>query len=259
MSSNPTDPAGRHTDGRPAPLPTDLAAVLPVIHGITELAQMLRAAARPTAEARSLGEQYHEPAGCHWGGRPHLGPCRDRSREAGEALTEVRTVLSRAETALKTLTGQIPLERHRNPMPPPTVGGMVDAGEPPVDDTRPRPFDDPDLTIMLDTLRQVIALLGPWRRAGRTVRWVREEDGPAQLVVPDLPPWYDVRLSGDEMTMGYQAVLGEVRQRLAAHFGHDPAHRSAAVGVVDEYMREIIENERDRYEGGDESGMHPNP
>lgn len=256
MSSNPTDPAGRHTDGRPAPLPADLDQPLKAVSRPTaEWLNPEQLVADLQAEARSLGEQYHEPAGCHWGGRPHLGPCRDRSREAGEALTEIRTVLSRAETALKTLTGQIPLERHRQPKPPPTVGGMVDAGEPPVDDAHPRPFDDPDLTIMLDTLRQVIALLAPWRRAGRTVRWV-QEDGPAQLVTPTQPPWFDDQGFGDEMTLGHQAVLGEVRQRLAAHFAHDPARQRTAVGVVDEFMREIIENERDGYQGGDESGMH---
>lgn len=31
----------------------------------------------------SLGEQPHDPAGCHEQGRPHLGPCCDDSAGAG--------------------------------------------------------------------------------------------------------------------------------------------------------------------------------
>lgn len=191
-------------------------------------------------------ELFHDAAGCHWGGRPHRGACRDRSREAGRALTELRTVLSRAETARRMLTTnssfspQTPLERPRLPKPP-TPAGMGDTGEPPYDPDG-APFDDPDHEMMLAALDQVVMLLWPWHRNGRTTHWVADT-GAAQLV-DARPPWYDAEV-GDEMFMGGQAVLAEVRGRLAAHFGYDAATARTVLGVVDEYVRELVNNERD--------------
>lgn len=193
------------------------------------------------------------PDGCHWGGRPHLGPCRDRSREAGRALTEIRTVLSRAETARDLLATnssfgpQTPLERPRTLKPAP-VPGVVDAGEPPYA-LDAEPFDDPDHELMLAALDQIVVLLAPWRRGPQktTTHWVADT-GPAQLVAGAPPAVYEAEV-GDEMFMGQQAVLGELRGRLVAHFGYNRNTARTVAGVVDEYMRELVEKERDDEEG----------
>lgn len=72
----------------------------------------------------------------------------DRRNETGVALTEVRTVLSRAETALATLTAG-PSE------------GTYDY------DTREyNRYPDPDQDDMEEALRQVVVLLSRWRRRG---------------------------------------------------------------------------------------------
>lgn len=197
----------------------------------------------PTAV--SLGERFHDAAGCHWGGRPHLGPCRDRSREAGRALTEVRTVLSRAETARQTLADHSaagvygPFERARMPKPSSTVPGLVDAGEPPYDPAA-APFDDPDHALMLAALDQVLAALAPWRRGpGKTAHWVADT-GPAQLVAEPAPDAYHDEV-GDEMFMGGQAVLAGLRERLCASPAIAPDALRAALDVMDGYLRELVE------------------
>jgi hypothetical protein len=78
---------------------------------------------------------------------------RDRSTETSYALTEVRTVLSRAETARLNLDG--PTEYALQP------DGRRDYG------TR---TDDEDAALMRAALDQVVELLEPWRRTGRSRR-----------------------------------------------------------------------------------------
>lgn len=204
----------------------------------------------------SYGETYHAADGCHWGGIPHLGPCRDRSREAGNALTEVRTVMSRAETALLMLLKHSnaatspyePMEDPRLPKPPPTAG-CVDNGEPPRDPNGV-PFDDPDLPIMVARLRTVVKLLRPWARAGKTTHWVRPEDGYAQLVTAGDPDLYAAEV-GDEMFSGEQAALAIARKRLAERLAHDPDAQAAATGIMDELMREMFEEQREHEDDGE--------
>jgi len=194
----------------------------------------------------SLGEQFHDPAGCHLGGRPHLGPCRDRGREAGIALTAMRTLLSQTKTALRLLTvnrvsgPQSPLERPR--LPKPHHPGVVDCGEPPYD-MNAEPFDDPDHAIMVETLGRISTLLAPWERTGKTTHWVTGPD-PTQLVMPKPSADYTDEV-GDEMFMGQQAVLAELRGRLAAHLGYDPGTARTVLGIADEYMRELADQERE--------------
>lgn len=188
-----------------------------------------------------MGEQFHDPAGCHWGGHPHLGACVDRGRQAGVALTEVRALRRRAETALAKLTVHPPLERVRLPKTP-GVGGMIPSGEPPADPGRP-PFHDPDITQMRDALRQIVALLGPWQRTGPTERWVLP-DQPAQLVPGEPPPWYTDEV-GDEMFMGGQAVLAELRAHLVAAFGWNTSIQRNILYVVDQFVRDLVDRQRD--------------
>ncbi|MEU2453846.1 hypothetical protein ABZ605_27685 [Streptomyces sp. NPDC012765] len=77
----------------------------------------------------------------------------DRGRDASHALTEVRTVLSRAESALRTT----PTE----PLYQPDGHGLYD-------ETGARVTAyDPDHDRIQHTLKAVSALLAPWRRTGR--------------------------------------------------------------------------------------------
>ncbi len=105
-------------------------------------------------------------------------PAAGRGRAASDALTEARTVLSRAETALRLLAR--PREQFRVPKPPNTVPGTADMGAPPCDPDRPEHGYDPDITEIRAALRQVVALLEPWRKAGKTVAWCTP--------VPEPPP-----------------------------------------------------------------------
>lgn len=196
----------------------------------------------------SLGEAFHDPAHCHWGGRPHLGPCRDRSREADFALTHIRTVLSHAETALRMLL-DYSTDGHKDPLECPRLpkriypagSSIVDSGPPPAD-LDGRPFDDPDHTVMVAVLGQVITALRPWRRgAGKTLSWVADT-GPAQLLVAGPPDWYEGEV-GDEQFMAVQAVLTQLRARLAAHFLYDPDIAGTVLGVMDEFMRELVDEQ----------------
>lgn len=72
-----------------------------------------------------------------------------RGRETGRALTEVRTVLSRAETALADLSAG-PSEGRFDPVTR--------------EFTR---YPDPEQDEMEEALRQVVVLLARWRRTGR--------------------------------------------------------------------------------------------
>lgn len=90
------------------------------------------------------------------------GASSDRGRDSGSALTSVRTVLSRAETALEELGP----DGARNEWPPRT-------GDRERDDYAVRlaaRFEDPDALAMRQALRAVVALLDPWRKTGRTKR-----------------------------------------------------------------------------------------
>jgi hypothetical protein len=90
------------------------------------------------------------------------GTAADRGRDSGETLTSVRTVLSRAETALEELGPEGTLRE----WPPKT-------GDRDQDDYSVRKagrFEDPDAPAMRQALRAVVALLGPWRKTGRTKR-----------------------------------------------------------------------------------------
>lgn len=190
----------------------------------------------------SLGEQQHEAAGCHWGGRPHLGPCRDRGREAGYALTEVRTVLSRARTALRLLGDGQPTEWHRLPQTP-QPARVTGNGAPPHDRSRGR-FADPDVAVMRAALAHVVTLLEPWDRTATAKRWVTPGE-PAQLVHDGPAEVYGFD-EVDEMTLGVLGVLAEVRRRLSAEY------LPAAVAVVDAYARDLVDEERegqDDFEG----------
>jgi hypothetical protein len=86
----------------------------------------------------------------------------DRGRDVGDELTEVRTVLSRAETALMTL------RRYRDREI--TKYRVRTADDPPgrewVDDRTP----DVDVHEMIAALNKTVALLGPWRRTGKAKR-----------------------------------------------------------------------------------------
>lgn len=76
----------------------------------------------------------------------------DRGNETSRALTEVRTVLSRAETALDALSSG-PMEyvtEHDE------EGRYVGYHREP----------DPEQEAMVDALRVAVAALTPWRRAG---------------------------------------------------------------------------------------------
>jgi hypothetical protein len=90
------------------------------------------------------------------------GASADRGRDSGEALTSVRTVLSRAETAL----GELGPEGTRTEFPPRT-GDQAQDNYPLRKAGR---FEDPDAPSMRQALRAVVALLDPWRKTGRTKR-----------------------------------------------------------------------------------------
>lgn len=83
----------------------------------------------------------------------------DRGRDSGEALTEVRRVHSYALKALERLGSS----------------GTATEWPPQADyrdhlDRHARKFEDPDADAMRDALEQVVRLLDPWRKTGRSVR-----------------------------------------------------------------------------------------
>lgn len=92
----------------------------------------------------------------------------DRGRDVSLELTEVRTVLSRAETALSALLN---LSYAGNWIAPrwvrdPETGKYVVDGEHPAKGTAP----DPDVEAMFAALEEVVARLARWRRTGKTRR-----------------------------------------------------------------------------------------
>jgi hypothetical protein len=82
-----------------------------------------------------------------------------RGRDSGEALGEVRTVYSRALTALENLgPSGTKLE------------WPTEEEYPSYSDRRRNRFEDPDAEAMRNALEQVVRLLEPWRKTGRTTR-----------------------------------------------------------------------------------------
>lgn len=80
----------------------------------------------------------------------------DRGRDTSQALTEVRTVLSRAEHALRVL--------QRGP----TEWRYNSDGRPDFDWEGHWPKDyDPDHAEMVEALEKAVGLLAQWRRTGR--------------------------------------------------------------------------------------------
>lgn len=132
----------------------------------------------------------------------------DRGREASYALTEVRTVLSRALTALVRTGG--PRETYRLPKPA-SPAGIADMGEPPSDDSRPSGYD-PDITLMRAALEQVVGLLWPWRKTGTTKTWCTPVAEPPPLDLAAIRERYarvadmaDSELTGT--TLAFAAAL----------------------------------------------------
>lgn len=90
---------------------------------------------------------------------PEVDPLHPRGRESGEALTEIRTVLSRAESAL----GRIG--------PPGTETEWLarQSGVPVTyDERKAGRHEDPDADRMRTALTAVIAALEMWRKTGST-------------------------------------------------------------------------------------------
>ncbi|BBG20742.1 hypothetical protein RVR_P1128 (plasmid) [Actinacidiphila reveromycinica] len=79
-----------------------------------------------------------------------------RGRDVSAALTEVRTVLSRAEHAIGSLE-RGPLEHMYDPT------GCIPLSE----GGRWKVAYDPDHDAITEALRAVVAILEPWRRTGR--------------------------------------------------------------------------------------------
>lgn len=83
----------------------------------------------------------------------------DPNKDVSGPLTEVRTVLSRAETALETLvTGGTVLRWDGKQQ---WTNGQWDRGT---------PIDHPDGDEMVAALRQAVVLLSPWRKTGSVKR-----------------------------------------------------------------------------------------
>ncbi|MFH0246393.1 hypothetical protein ACGRHY_29130 [Streptomyces sp. HK10] len=88
-----------------------------------------------------------------------LTPEAARGRDAGVALTEVRTVLSRARSARARIDQPAEYERD-------AAGKLVWTA----DRSGFVRFEDPDAAEMRTALDGVIALLGRWERTGRATR-----------------------------------------------------------------------------------------
>ncbi len=84
-----------------------------------------------------------------------------RGRESGEALTEIRTVLSRAESALERI-GPEGTETEWL--------GRQARTHPAYDELKAGQHEDPDANQMRAALQRVIDELEPWRKTGST-RW----------------------------------------------------------------------------------------
>lgn len=92
---------------------------------------------------------------------PEDGSPAPRGRHAGTELTEVRTILSRAQTALQRLEDYGPLEY------PPLTGNPVLDGYAVRSDAR---FNDPDLADMIQILKITVGMLKRWERTGKPTR-----------------------------------------------------------------------------------------
>ncbi len=92
---------------------------------------------------------------------PDRDPEHPRGRESSEAMTEVRTVLSRAESALDRI-GPPSTETEWTAQRPGENLSYTErmAGR----------HEDPDADRMRTALTAVVALLEPWRKTGSTKR-----------------------------------------------------------------------------------------
>ncbi len=185
-----------------------------------------------------MGGHRHSPEGCHWSGRPHLGPCVERSTEGGVALSLVRQVAAQAQAALDDLRGEA-LEHH---LLPPARHHPRDTGAR-IDRTRPT-FHDPDRAQMREALMQVVGLLAPWRRTGEITRWVTD-DGPSELLPDaDAAQLYKTLIVDDDHLAAAQATCDELRDRAIARFSWNSYLQNAVVALVDELMREMLDEAR---------------
>lgn len=113
-------------------------------------------------------ERLHTSVSCDWvalrpvplttGQAPTASsdtPRTDRGRDASRALTEIRTVLSRAQTARQLLDRPTEYQLHTAPR---------DSRD--IDFSLPQ-VEDPDADAMRDALDQAIELLSRWQRTGR--------------------------------------------------------------------------------------------
>lgn len=90
---------------------------------------------------------------------PGADPDHPRGRESGEALTEIRTVLSRAESALRRI----------GPEGTETEWLGREAGtHQTYDERRAGRHEDPEADRMRAALQRVIDELEPWRKTGST-------------------------------------------------------------------------------------------
>lgn len=88
----------------------------------------------------------------------------DRGQDSTNALTEIRTVLSRAETAL------LSLERERARAGTPLDDWQLKYADPRTVDEDNRFIPDPDIEDMINSLNDTVRRLDKYRRTGRTKR-----------------------------------------------------------------------------------------
>ena len=162
----------------------------------------------------------------------------DRGREAGKALTEVRTVLSRALTALDLLDG--PRETWRLPKPP-SPAGTADMGEPPSDGSRPAGYD-PDITLMRAALEQVVDLLSPWRKTGSTKSWCAPVAEPPPLDLAAIRERY-ARVEGLADSELTGSALGFAAGLAGTLSAADVPDLLAEVGRLSARLREQVARE----------------
>ncbi|MGZ0151891.1 hypothetical protein ACXJJ3_32875 [Kribbella sp. WER1] len=96
---------------------------------------------------------------------------RDRSNETSNTLTDVRTVLSRAETALYDVRRSTESERDPDQ---PGYDRDNETWEEYLDRAYIR-FEDEDKDEMTARLEQVVELLSPWRGKRRRKSWRRDD------------------------------------------------------------------------------------
>lgn len=93
----------------------------------------------------------------------------DRGRESSVELTEVRTVLGRAETALITLRGAKTRTSIHGYGKDDVSGRIM---------LRQFPYaPDPDLDGMIQAMENIVRALSPWKKTGKSLRNVNLPEG----------------------------------------------------------------------------------